>query len=66
MDAINKAIDQAGGLSALAKAMGCRPQVIVNWRSRGIPAERVLQLERASGVKRHELRPDLYPVESAA
>lgn len=65
MDAINKAIDKAGGLTELARRLGCKPQVISNWRARGIPAERVLQVEQASGVDRHELRPDLYPREAA-
>jgi len=27
------------------------------------PAERVLQIERITGIPRHTLRPDLYPVE---
>jgi DNA-binding transcriptional regulator YdaS (Cro superfamily) len=29
-----------------------------------VPAERVLSIEAATGVPRHELRPDLYPLES--
>ena len=31
-----------------------------------VPAERVLKIEEVTGVSRHELRPDLYPAESAA
>jgi DNA-binding transcriptional regulator YdaS (Cro superfamily) len=37
-----------------------------NWinRSKGkVPGEYVIAIEKASGVSRHELRPDLYPVE---
>jgi DNA-binding transcriptional regulator YdaS (Cro superfamily) len=26
-----------------------------------LPAERVLDIERVTGIPRHELRPDLYP-----
>lgn len=71
---IDLAIDAAGGLTALAKRMEVDPQVLVNWRSRGIPAERVLQVEKATvdpgadvpKVTRHDLRPDLYPREVAA
>lgn len=39
----------------------------INGRVR-VPAERVLDIERATGgkVSRHDLRPDLYPVEEAA
>ncbi len=48
---------------ALAKLMRVTPQAITKWNKR-IPAERVLQIERATGVSRHDLRPDLYPRES--
>lgn len=35
---------------------------ISKWRKRGrIPAERVLAVERATGISRNILRPDLYP-----
>lgn len=70
---VDKAIDAAGGLSELARRLSVDPQVIVNWRKRGIPVEQVPAVERAtiergaddkpiSGalpqVTRHELRPD--------
>ena len=41
-------------------------QTIVAWRRRGVPAERVLEIENAIGVPRHEIRPDLYPPPQAA
>lgn len=63
MKPITKAIDAAGGLSALAQMMQTSPQAVANWRVRGIPAERVLEIERATGISRHELRPDIYPHE---
>lgn len=73
-EALERAIDSAGGLTRLAARMKVKPQVIANWRSRGVPAERVLELERATmdeltrlpAVTRHELRPDLYPMGEAA
>jgi DNA-binding transcriptional regulator YdaS (Cro superfamily) len=53
----------AGGQSALARTLKMTPQAVQRWCSSGkIPAERVLAVESASGVSRHELRPDLYPV----
>ncbi|WP_462382247.1 YdaS family helix-turn-helix protein [Pseudomonas sp. Marseille-QA0892] len=59
-----KAANAAGGQSALARALGCTPQAVQRMCATGrIPAERVLQIESASGISRHELRPDLYPVE---
>jgi DNA-binding transcriptional regulator YdaS (Cro superfamily) len=70
---VERAIGAAGGLSELAARMKVSPQVISNWRRRGVPAGRVLELERATAnaegvpvVTRHDLRPDLYPVEHAA
>jgi DNA-binding transcriptional regulator YdaS (Cro superfamily) len=47
---------------ALAALMGVSPQAITKWRKK-IPAERVLQIEKKTGVSRHDLRPDLYPRE---
>jgi DNA-binding transcriptional regulator YdaS (Cro superfamily) len=35
-------------------------QAIQKFRER-VPAERVLAIEAATGVPRHELRPDIYP-----
>jgi DNA-binding transcriptional regulator YdaS (Cro superfamily) len=67
MDAIKRAIESAGSQTALAIAVGVRPQAVQKWQASGrIPAERVLQVEVATGVSRHELRPDLYPLEGSA
>ncbi len=52
------------GLRPLAKKMGVSYQAVQRWFVRGrIPAERVLAVESATGISRHELRPDIYPVE---
>lgn len=67
MKAIDKAIQAAGGQQALAEKCGVRYQAVQKWaRLNRIPAERVLAIETASGISRHELRPDLYPQDSAA
>lgn len=66
MTPIEQAIEAAGGLSSLAERLKVSPQVVSNWRARGtVPAPRVLDIERETGVSRHALRPDIYPVESA-
>ncbi len=57
--ALKEAVAKAGGGAALADFLGIRPQAVNNWRR--CPAERVLEVERASGVHRSRLRPDLYP-----
>lgn len=57
-----RAAASAGGQSALARILGCTPQAVQRMCATGrVPAERVLQIEAATGVSRHELRPDLYP-----
>lgn len=66
------AIEAAGGSqSALARAINKKPQVVSYWcRVIGrVPAEHVPDVERATGISRHQLRPDLYrapPAEAAA
>jgi DNA-binding transcriptional regulator YdaS (Cro superfamily) len=61
-NAATRAAAAAGGQSALARAIGCSPQAVQRMCATGrVPAERVLPIEAASGVSRHELRPDLYP-----
>lgn len=39
------------------------PQAIRKWAEFGVPAERVLEFERVTGVPRTKIRPDLYPSE---
>lgn len=78
---IDLAIDAVGTLTGLAARMDVDLQVIVNWRKRGIPPKRVLDVERATIprgedgktipgaaplVSRHQLAADLYPIEEAA
>ena len=64
--ALLRAIDAAGGVAALARELNVTSQAVSQWSK--VPAERVLEVERAAGgaVSRHDLRPDLYPVEQDA
>lgn len=67
IDALSRAIDALGGPSAAGRAVGVSPQAIAQWKR--APAERVLELERLTGVSRHALRPDVFgpePAEAAA
>lgn len=68
--ALLRACDVVGGQSALARKIGLKSQgSISGWIEAGrVPAERVLQVETATDgtVTRHELRPDIYPQQSAA
>ncbi|HEV7260090.1 MAG TPA: Cro/CI family transcriptional regulator [Bosea sp. (in: a-proteobacteria)] len=64
--ALEKAIDSAGGVRALARSLGVSQPAISSWKR--VPADRVLSVEALTGVPRGDLRPDLYPevVASAA
>lgn len=58
---LERAKERVGGQAALAKLIGVTAQAISQWEE--VPPLRVLDVERATGVSRSELRPDLYPVE---
>lgn len=59
---IEQVIETLGGPTKAATVLGLsNPSVIMNWRARGqIPAERVLDVEMATGISRHLLRPDVF------
>ena len=57
------AIQAAGNKARLADLVGVSRQCVGQWSR--VPAERVLQIERLTGVSRTILRPDLYPDEAA-
>lgn len=60
---LKEAITIAGGQSALARAIGVQQCHVWNWlnRNKKVPAQHVLNIEKATGVSRHDLRPDIYP-----
>jgi len=58
---LERAIAAAGGLTKLAASLKISKQAVLQWEE--VPPLRVLAVERASGVSRHELRPDLYPLD---
>lgn len=55
---LQKAIDACGSISALAKKIGVKYQSVQQWED--VPPERVPAVSEASGVTKHELRPDLH------
>ena len=68
MEALEKAVELAGGQTALASCIGVKQTHVWNWlnRDKRVPAERVIAIEQATHgrVSRHALRPDIYPVEA--
>ena len=57
-EALQKAIDAAGGPVALSRHLGISSQAIAQWRQ--APPARVIEIEKLTGVSRHELRPDIF------
>lgn len=65
--ALRDAIRNAGSQSAFGRLIGKRQSTVHDWVRLGkpLPAEYVLRVEAATGVSRHALRPDIYPIEHA-
>ncbi len=59
-DSLQRALDIAGGPTALARHLGITKQAVSQWLK--VPPERVLAVEDATGVACYELRPDIYRV----
>lgn len=67
MTAIERAINEVGGQTAMARLLNIRPQSVQSWVSSGsVPIARAVEVERATGgvVTRRELRPDIFDFES--
>lgn len=71
------AVEICGGQTALATAIGKKAQNVQYWLKNVTPGDYVLKIEAAVAAKatekgitnpvtRHDLRPDLYPIEKAA
>lgn len=68
MSALDRAVQSAGSQQALAQLLGIKPPSVSGWYDRcRVPAERCIAIELATGVSRHQLRPDVFgpdPAES--
>jgi DNA-binding transcriptional regulator YdaS (Cro superfamily) len=51
---------ERGAQKATAEALGVDRITLYRWARRGVPAEKILEIEKATGIARHELRPDLF------
>lgn len=67
-EALQTAVLIAGSQSALARLLSVGQPTVWKWlqSSKRLPAEHVLPVEAATGVSRHLLRPDIYPLEHGA
>jgi DNA-binding transcriptional regulator YdaS (Cro superfamily) len=57
-EALARAIRAAGSARKLAALIGATHPTVVKWAR--VPAKWILKVETATGIPRHELRPDLY------
>lgn len=61
-EALERAKTKAGGASGLATRLGdLTPQAVSQWKR--VPADRVIDVERITGVSRYDLRPDVFKAE---
>lgn len=65
---VERAVAVAGSQSALARSIGTSQATVWKWLNKGLPvtAELVLKVEAATGISRHDLRPDIYPRDDQA
>ena len=57
---VKEAASRAGGIVALARELGIRHTALYSWKQ--IPANRVADVSRVTGIPPHELRPDLADI----
>ena len=64
-EALQAALIEAKSQSALARICGVGQPAVSKWLQSGkhLPAEHVIAVERKTGVSKHLLRPDIYPVD---
>ena len=64
MDALDKAKQEVGGAAGLARLLTASgqkitSQAITQWKK--VPVARAFDVERLTGVSKHDLRPDVWP-----
>ncbi|WP_018250799.1 transcriptional regulator [Sphingomonas melonis] len=64
-EALKASVEAIGSQSAYARLCGVSQTAVWKWLQSGkrLPAEHVITIEAESGVSRHLLRPDIYPVD---
>jgi len=64
-EALLQAVTASGSQAKLSRICGVSTTAVWKWvqSSKRVPAEFVLKVEAETGVSRHALRPDIYPIE---
>lgn len=52
------AVAEPGDVRSLADALGVTYEVVLNWRTRGVPAPRAKEVSAHTGISLKVLRPD--------
>jgi len=61
-EALTTAMERAGSQSALARICGCSQTAVWKmFQANRLSVGYVLAVEEATGISRHDLRPDIYP-----
>ena len=62
MTPLETAIEKAGGQAALGRAIAVPQPLVWYWlhQAKHVPAEHCAAIEEATGVSRHDLRPDIF------
>jgi len=47
-------------LEAFGRLLSLNKSTVLRWERAGVPVARVLDIERLTGISRHELRPDIF------
>ena len=63
--AFREAVEAVGSQSAMGRLLGVSQAAVWRWirGSKAVPPEHVLTIEAATGISKHKLRPDIYPIE---
>jgi DNA-binding transcriptional regulator YdaS (Cro superfamily) len=66
--ALQEAVNRLGSQSAMGRLLSVSQATVWKWLKRGkpLPAEHVLLVESATGISKHDLRPDIFPRQPAA
>jgi DNA-binding transcriptional regulator YdaS (Cro superfamily) len=54
------------GRARLAAELGIARESTYKWERSGVPPNRVIAVEKISGISRHEIRPDIFGPKEAA
>lgn len=55
---VKRVIKAAGGASELARKLSISRAAVAQWKH--IPIQRVSEIEKITGISRHDLRPDIF------